>query len=160
MLKINILCVGKIKEKYWIDAIAEYSKRLSRYVTLNIIEVADEKTPEQAGDAVNEKIKELEAQRVLKHLKEDAFIITLEIKGEEMDSEELAERMDRLTVSGVSHFQFVIGGSLGLSPLVTEKSRLHLSFSRLTFPHQLMRVMLLEQLYRSFKINTGEPYHK
>ena len=159
-MKIDVIAVGRLKEKYLRDACTEYEKRLSRYCRLTVTEVADEKTPEQAGDAVNEKIKELEAQRVLKHLKEDAFIITLEIKGEEMDSEELAERMDRLTVSGVSHFQFVIGGSLGLSPLVTEKSRLHLSFSRLTFPHQLMRVMLLEQLYRGYRIRNGEPYHK
>ena len=108
-MKIDVIAVGRLKEKYLRDACTEYEKRLSRYCRLTVTEVADEKTPEQAGDAVNEKIKELEAQRVLKHLKEDAFIITLEIKGEEMDSEELAERMDRLTVSGVSHFQFVIG---------------------------------------------------
>ncbi len=159
-MKIDVIAVGRLKEKYLRDACAEYEKRLSRYCKLTLTEVSDEKTPEQGSDALNERIKELEAQRVLKHLKEDAFVVTLEIMGEEMDSEELAARIDRLTVSGVSHFQFVIGGSLGLSPLVTEKSRLHLSFSKLTFPHQLMRVMLLEQLYRSFKINTGEPYHK
>ena len=159
-MKIDIIAVGRLKEKYLRDACAEYEKRLSRYCRLSIIEVADEKTPEQASEALAHRILEVEGQRVLKHLKEDAFIVTLEIKGEEMDSEELADRIERLQVGGVSHFQFVIGGSLGLAALVAERSRLHLSFSRLTFPHQLMRVMLLEQLYRSFKINTGEPYHK
>ncbi len=159
-MKIDIIAVGRLKEKYLRDACAEYEKRLTRYCRLSLIEVADEKTPEQGSEALYERIKELEAQRVLKHLKEDAFIVTLEIRGEEMGSEELAACIDRLKVNGVSHFQFVIGGSLGLSSLVTEKSRLHLSFSKLTFPHQLMRVMLLEQLYRSFRINAGEPYHK
>ncbi len=150
-MKITILTVGKIKEKYLRDAIAEYSKRLSRYAKLEIIEVADEKTPDNASETVETNIKNKEAERLL---------ITLEIKGKQLTSEELAQKIDTLGVQGTSHIIFVIGGSLGLGEEVLKRSNYALSFSKMTFPHQLMRVILLEQIYRSYRINCGEPYHK
>ncbi len=159
-MKVDIISVGKLKEQYLREASKEYEKRLSRYCKLCIIETADEKTEDGAAASYNDKVKELEAQRILKHIKEDAFLVTLEIEGEEKSSEELARYMYSLGLSGVSHIQFVIGGSLGLSPIITTRSKLHLSFSKLTFPHQLARIILLEQIYRCFKINAGEPYHK
>lgn len=160
MLKVDIICVGKLKEKYLRDAQSEYEKRLSKYCRLSILEVADEKTVEGAGEAQLERIKEAEAERLLKHVRDDAFVITLEIGGEQKSSEELSEYLYSLGIKGISHVQFVIGGSLGLSEMITKKAGLHLSFSRLTFPHQLMRVILLEQIYRCFKISAKEPYHK
>lgn len=159
-MKITVLTVGKIKEKYLKDAIAEYSKRLGRYCKLNIIEVADEKTPDQASEAVEESIREKEGERLLKQIKEDAFVITLEIQGKQVTSEELADQIDKLGISGISHIVFVIGGSIGLSEPVMARSDFALSFSKMTFPHQLMRVILLEQIYRSYRIIQGEPYHK
>ncbi len=159
-MKITILTVGKIKEKYLKDAIAEYSKRLGKYSKLEIIEVADEKTVENASEAEEENVRTKEAERLLKYIKEDAYLITLEINGKQLSSEEFAERIEMLGVRGVSHIIFVIGGSIGLGQEVIEKSDYALSFSRMTFPHQLMRVILLEQIYRSFRIIRGEPYHK
>ena len=159
-MKITVLTVGKIKEKYLKDAIAEYSKRLSKYCKLNIIEVADEKTPDQASAAVEESIREKEGERLLKHIKEDAFVMTLEIQGKQITSEELAGKLEKLGVAGTSHIMFVIGGSIGLSSSVLARSDFALSFSKMTFPHQLMRVILLEQVYRSYRIIQGEPYHK
>ncbi|MCR4923189.1 MAG: 23S rRNA (pseudouridine(1915)-N(3))-methyltransferase RlmH [Lachnospiraceae bacterium] len=159
-MKIDIICVGKLKEKYWKDAVAEYEKRLSRYCRLSILEVNDERTREDSSEAENERVLRLEGERIQKLISEDAYTVTLEILGEEMTSPELAKRTEELFTQGVSHIQFIIGGSLGLSKELTKRSRLHLSFSKLTFPHQLMRVILLEQIYRSFKINSGEPYHK
>lgn len=159
-MKITVLTVGKIKEKYLKDAIAEYSKRLSKYCKLEIIEVADEKTPDQASEAVEEQIREKEGERLLKHIKEGAFVITLEIRGKQLTSEELADKIEKLGVSGVSHIVFVIGGSIGLGRAVMERSDYALSFSKMTFPHQLMRVILLEQIYRSYRIIQGDPYHK
>ena len=159
-MKIDVICVGKLKEQYLRDAVKEYEKRLSKFCKLQILEVNDERTEEKASDAQIAKIKALEAERIKKYVKEDAFLITLEIEGKEKSSEELADYIDTLGIQGVSHIQFVIGGSLGLSESISRLSGFHLSFSRLTFPHQLMRVMLLEQLYRSFKIIAGEPYHK
>ncbi len=159
-MKITILSVGKIKEPYLKDAMAEYTKRLSRYCKLEFIEVADEKAPESASPAEKAAILEKEASRLQKHLKEDAYTITLEIKGHELSSEELARKIDTLATQGNSHLQFVIGGSLGLAESITSSADYALSFSRLTFPHQLMRVILLEQIYRSYKIINGEPYHK
>ena len=156
-MKITILTVGKIKEKYLRDAIAEYSKRLSRYAKLEIIEVADEKTPDNASETVETNIKNKEAERLLKYIRDDAYLITLEIKGKQLTSEELAQKIDTLGVQGTSHIIFVIGGSLGLGEEVLKRSNYALSFSKMTFPHQLMRVILLEQIYR---INCGEPYHK
>ena len=159
-MKITILTVGKIKEKYLRDAIAEYSKRLSRYAKLEIIEVADEKTPDNASETVETNIKNKEAERLLKYIRDDAYLITLEIKGKQLTSEELARKIDTLGVQGTSHIIFAIGGSLGLGEEVLKRSNYALSFSKMTFPHQLMRVILLEQVYRSYRINSGSPYHK
>lgn len=157
---IDILCVGKIKEKYLRDAIDEYSKRLSRYCRLSIVEVADEKTADEQGEALDGRVKKLEGERLIRHLKDDAYKVTLEIEGGQLKSEELAKKIDELGVRGVSRIQFVIGGSLGLSDEIIKRADMHLSFSKMTFPHQLMRVILLEQIYRSYRINNNEPYHK
>ncbi len=159
-MKITLVTVGKIKEKYFTMAIDEYSKRLSRYCKLEIIELADEKTPDSASEAEEEQIKCREGERILKNIKDDSFVITLEIKGEMIDSVSLSQKMDKLGVDGISNITFVIGGSLGLSSEVSKRANYKLSFSKLTFPHQLMRVILLEQIYRSFRISSGEPYHK
>ena len=159
-MKITLLTVGKIKEKYLKDAIAEYSKRLSKYCKLEIIEVADEKTPDNASEVVENVIRDKEGERLLKYVKDDTFVITLEIKGKMMTSEELAEKIDTLGIRGVSHIMFIIGGSIGLGDDVIKRSDFALSFSKMTFPHQLMRVILLEQIYRSYRIIAGEPYHK
>lgn len=159
-MKITVITVGKIKEKYLKDAIAEYSKRLSKYCKLEMIEVADEKTPENASEVVEDAIRAKEAERILKYLKEDAYVITLEIHGKQLSSEELADKMEKLGVQGTSHIMFVIGGSIGLGKEVLARSDYPLSFSKMTFPHQLMRVILLEQIYRSYRIINNEPYHK
>ncbi len=159
-MKITCVVVGKIKEKYFTDAIKEYSKRLSRYCKLEIVELADEKTPDGASEAEEVAIREKEGERILKALKDDAYVIALAIKGKMLDSVELSQKIDRLGVSGTSHIAFVIGGSLGLAPAVMKRADYALSFSRMTFPHQLMRVVLLEQLYRSYRILKNEPYHK
>ncbi|MCR5000491.1 MAG: 23S rRNA (pseudouridine(1915)-N(3))-methyltransferase RlmH [Lachnospiraceae bacterium] len=159
-MNIDILCVGKIKEKYLRDAVDEYSKRLSRYCRLNIIEVNDEKTPDEGIDSLEEKVRETEGERLARYLKDNAFIVTLEIEGSQLSSTELAKKIGDIAVSGRSHIQFIIGGSLGLSKDIIKRADMHLSFSQMTFPHQLMRVILLEQIYRSFKINANEPYHK
>ena len=159
-MKITVICVGKVKEKFYREAITEFSKRLSGYCRLEIIEVADEKTPDSAGEALEEQIKKKEASRILKYIKEDAFLFTLEIQGKQYDSVELSERLEKLMTMGKSHIQFVIGGSIGLGKEVLKRSDYALSFSKMTFPHQLMRVILLEQIYRSYRIISGEPYHK
>ena len=159
-MKITVITVGKIKEKYLKDAIDEYSKRLSKYCKLEIVEVADEKTPDNASAIVEDSIRSKEAERILKYVKEDAYVITLEINGKQVSSEELADKVAKLGVQGVSHILFIIGGSIGLGREVLEKSDFALSFSKMTFPHQLMRVILLEQVYRSYRIINGEPYHK
>ena len=159
-MKITVITVGKIKEKYLKDAIAEYCKRLSKYCKLEIVEVADEKTPDNASVVVEDAIRSKEAERILKYVKDDAFVITLEINGKQLSSEELAGKIDKLGVQGTSHIIFIIGGSIGLGQEVLQKSNYALSFSKMTFPHQLMRVVLLEQIYRSYRIINGEPYHK
>ena len=159
-MKITVITVGKIKEKYLKDAIAEYSKRLSKYCKLDIIEVADEKTPDNASEVVEDSIRSKEAERILKYVKDDAYVITLEIGGKQLSSEELADKIDKLGVQGTSHIIFIIGGSIGLGKEVLTKSNYALSFSKMTFPHQLMRVILLEQVYRSYRIISNEPYHK
>ena len=159
-MKITIVCVGKIKEKFFRDAIAEYEKRLSRYCRLEIIEVQDEKTPDNASKGMEEQIKEKEAERILKHLRDDSYVYTLEIEGENPDSVSFANQINSLGIRGISHIQFVIGGSLGLHLSVCRRADRALSFSRMTFPHQLMRVILLELIYRSYRITAGEPYHK
>lgn len=159
-MKITLVTVGKIKEKYLRDAVAEYAKRLASYCKLEIIEVADEKTSEHASEAEEETVRFREGERILKHVKEDAYVVTLEILGRQLSSEELADKIEELGVRGKSHVVFVIGGSIGLGREVLKRSDYALSFSRMTFPHQLMRVILLEQIYRGFRIISGAPYHK
>ncbi len=159
-MKITVIAVGKIKEKFFLDAIAEYSKRLSRYCKLDIIQVADEKTPDGASAALEEQIKEKEGERILSNIKDGTFVVPLAIEGTMLDSVELASKIEKWGVSGISQIVFIIGGSLGLSKAVLARADYKLSFSRMTFPHQLMRVILLEQLYRSYRIIQGEPYHK
>ena len=159
-MKITICCVGKIKEKFYSQAIEEYSKRLSKYCKLEIKEAADEKTPDSASDTVNRMIKEKEGDRLLSFIKDDSYVIALAIDGKMLDSVELSEKIDNLMLSGKSDIVFVIGGSLGLDKRVLDRADYKLSFSKMTFPHQLMRVILLEQIYRSYRIINGEPYHK
>lgn len=159
-MRITVVCVGKLKEKYWQAAVAEYSKRLSRYHKLEIVELADEKAPETMSPAQEEEVKQKEGERILKALKDDAFVIALAIEGKMMTSEELSAFLEKKAVGGVSHIAFVIGGSLGLSPAVMARADYALSFSPMTFPHQMMRVVLLEQIYRAEKIRRKEPYHK
>ena len=159
-MKITIITVGKIKEKYLTEAINEYSKRLSKYCKLEIIEVADEKTDENASETMNKITKDKEGERILKYVKDDSYVITLEILGKMLTSPELADKIAKICINGSSHIVFIIGGSLGLSENVSKRSDYKLSFSKMTFPHQLMRVILLEQIYRAFRINNNEPYHK
>lgn len=159
-MKITIVCVGKIKEKFYRDALAEYTKRLSRYCSLSITEVADEKTKEQASDVECAIIKDREGERILKSIREDGYVIALAIDGKNLDSVELSKKIENLALTGKSNLYFVIGGSLGLSDKVMKRADYKLSFSRMTFPHQLMRVILLEQIYRSYRIINHEPYHK
>ena len=148
-MRISVICVGRVKEQYLRDAIAEYSKRLGRYCKLDIIEVADEKTPEHASEGVERQIRAKEGGRIAKHIRPDAYVIALAIDGTMLSSEGLA-----------AHIQLIIGGSIGLDDAILRRADYRLSFSKMTFPHQLMRVILLEQLYRAYKINAGEPYHK
>ena len=159
-MKITLITVGKIKEKYFTDAIAEYAKRLSRYCKLEIVEVPDEKTPDGASESLENQIKEKEGERILSKISEGAYVVALAIEGKQLSSEELADKMEKWNVNGVSHLVFIIGGSLGLTPKVLNRADFKLSFSKMTFPHQLMRVVLLEQVYRSFRIRNNEPYHK
>lgn len=159
-MKITLVTVGKIKEKFYTDAIAEYAKRLSRYCKLEIIQVADEKTPDKASEAEEQQIKDKEGKRILEQIKDGAFMIALAIDGKMLDSVELSEKIEKLGVSGISSIAFVIGGSLGLSDRVLKRADYKLSFSKMTFPHQLMRVILLEQIYRAYRIMKNEPYHK
>ena len=159
-MKITILCVGKIKEKYLSAGIAEYVKRLSRYCKLTFCQVPDEKTPDNASENAEEMIRQKEAERLLKYIREDAYLITLEIGGKQLTSEEFSEKIEKLGIQGTSHIIFVIGGSIGIGKAVLEKSDYALSFSKMTFPHQLIRIFLLEQIYRAFKIANNETYHK
>jgi 23S rRNA (pseudouridine1915-N3)-methyltransferase len=159
-MNISVITVGKIKEKYLRDAIDEYSKRLGRYCKLDIIEVADEKTPDNASEKEELQIKDKEGEAILKHIKDNMFLIALAIDGKQLTSEELAGLIKDLGVKGESNIAFVIGGSLGLSKAVLSRANYKLSFSKMTFPHQLMRVILLEQVYRGYRIINGEPYHK
>ena len=160
MLKISVACVGKIKEKYLNDGLKEYEKRLSGYCRFGWLEVQDEKTPDNASDTEENIIRKTEGERLLKRIPPEAYVIALAIDGTSMNSEQFSSRLDRLAVSGSSHIVFVIGGSIGLSPEVLARANEKISFSALTFPHQLMRLILLEQLYRAFRISRHEPYHK
>lgn len=159
-MKISILCVGKIKEKYFSDAIKEYTKRLSRYVKLDIIEVPDEKTPDNASEKDEIIIKDKEAERLLKHLSDDDYLVALAIDGKQMDSVAFSKKLDQFGLKGEKHVVFVIGGSLGLAQSILTRANEKISFSKMTFPHQLMRVILLEQIYRGYRIIRNEPYHK
>ncbi|HWT74648.1 MAG TPA: 23S rRNA (pseudouridine(1915)-N(3))-methyltransferase RlmH [Mobilitalea sp.] len=159
-MKITLICVGKLKEKYLTQGVEEYTKRLSRYCTLETIELADEKTPDNASEALEDIIKKKEGERILKSIKEDSYCIALAIEGNMLSSEELAGKIDSLGLSGNSHITFVIGGSLGLSDEVLKRAEYKLSFSKMTFPHQLMRMILLEQVYRAYRIINNQPYHK
>ena len=159
-MKITVLAVGKIKEKYFTGAVEEYAKRLSRFCRLELVEVADEKTPDGAGRAQELQIRIKEGERILQKLPGSSFVVALAIDGRMLDSVELSRQMERWNVNGISHITFVIGGSLGLSPQVLERADMKLSFSKMTFPHQLMRVILCEQIYRAYRIINGEPYHK
>lgn len=159
-MKITILTVGKIKEQFYRQAIEEFKKRLSRYCKLEIMEVPDEKTPDRASEAEEIQIKEREGQRILKYIKEDDWVCALAIDGKMLDSVELSEKIEKMAVRGISHITFVIGGSLGLSMEILNRADYKLSFSKMTFPHQLMRVILLEQIYRAYRIMHKEPYHK
>ncbi len=158
-MNITIICPGKIKEKFFRDAISEYEKRLSRFVKLNIIEVRDEKIPENPSDKECAQVLEKEADSIISKIPQGSYIITMCIEGGQLSSEELAEKI-RISSMNYSHITLIIGGSLGLSERVKKMSALRLSFGKITLPHQLMRVVLLEQLYRAFKINNGESYHK
>lgn len=159
-MNISVVSVGKIKEKYLVDGIKEYAKRLSKYCKLNLIEVADEKAPENLSQQDELIVKKKEGTKILSKIKDNTYLIALAIEGEQLTSEALSKKIDKLMVEGVSDISFVIGGSLGLSEEVLERSNYKLSFSKMTFPHQLMKMILLEQVYRGFRISKGEPYHK
>ncbi|TCT24590.1 23S rRNA (pseudouridine1915-N3)-methyltransferase [Melghiribacillus thermohalophilus] len=159
-MKISIVAVGKLKEKYLKQGIQEYVKRLTPYANVEMVEVPDEKAPEHFSEAEMEEVKQKEGERILAKLSPDTYVITLEIEGKSISSEQLANKLDELSTYGRSKIAFIIGGSLGLSKAVTQRSDFSLSFSKMTFPHQLMRLILLEQVYRAMKINRGEPYHK
>jgi 23S rRNA (pseudouridine1915-N3)-methyltransferase len=160
MLTINILCVGKIKEKYLKDAIDEYSKRLSKYCNLNILEVQDEPVPNKLSDIVIEDIKNKEAKKMLDQLKKETYLICLDLAGKQYTSEEFSEKIETISVNGNSSITFVIGGTLGIGNELKEKCKEKICFSKMTFPHQLIRVFLLEQIFRAFKISSGETYHR
>jgi len=159
-LKITVLCVGKIKEKYFTLGIDEYAKRLSRYCKLEIIEVPDEKTPDNASENEELQIKAKEGDKLLRYIKDNAYVIALAIEGKMLTSEELSEKMEQLGINGDSNVVFIIGGSLGLDMRILDRADYKLSFSKMTFPHQMMRMVLLEQVYRGYRIMKGEPYHK
>lgn len=159
-MKITILCVGKIKEKYFVMGIEEYKKRLGRYCKLDIIEVPDEKTPDSASAAEELQIKKREGEKILRHVKDESYVIALAIEGQMLTSTELASMVDRIGIGGTSHIVFIIGGSLGLDEDILKRANYKLSFSKMTFPHQMMRMILLEQIYRAYRINTNQPYHK
>ena len=160
MLKVNIICVGKLKEKFYCEAIDEYSKRLKSYCSLNIIEIKDEKIPNKPSEKENQIIKEKEGNNILSHIKKDSYIICLDIKGKQYTSEEFSQKINNISTNISSSISFIIGGSLGISQNVLKKANESISFSKMTFPHQLFRVILLEQIYRAFTIMNNEPYHK
>lgn len=159
MLSINIICVGKIKEKFFKDAISEYSKRLSKYCKLNILELTDEKIPDKANPSIENEIKLKECNNIIKHLKKDSYVICLDLNGKELSSEQLSENIEKISMQS-SNITFVIGGSLGLNKEILNLANEKICFSKLTFPHQLIRIFLLEQLFRAFKISNGATYHR
>ena len=159
-MKIKVVTVGKLKEKYLKDGIAEYVKRISRFAKLEMIELADEKTPDRASELENQKILEIEGQRILSKVGDRDFVIVLAIEGKTFSSEEFSKQLEEASIKGFSTLTFIIGGSLGLSSSVKNRANLSVSFGRLTLPHQLMRLVLVEQIYRAFTIQQGSPYHK
>jgi len=159
-MNITVICIGKLKEKYWTQAVTEYSKRLNSYCSLDIIELKEARLPDRSGPAEEQAVKDAEGQEILKKIKDNMYVITLEVKGKTLSSEKLADKIEKLGIEGHSSIAFIIGGSLGLSEAVSRRADFKLSFSEMTFPHQMMRVILLEQVYRSFKIIRGETYHK
>nr|WP_308507838.1 23S rRNA (pseudouridine(1915)-N(3))-methyltransferase RlmH [uncultured Stomatobaculum sp.] len=159
-MNVTLLTVGSLKERYWREAVAEYEKRLSAYCKFRLIEVKDEKTPDAIDSAAARRVRQKEGERLLEKMDARSLVVTLEIQGKKFDSEGFAAEMEKLEERSRGELCFVIGGSLGLSPEVSARAALHLSFSDFTFPHQLMRVLFLEQLYRSYRIRTGAPYHK
>jgi rRNA large subunit m3Psi methyltransferase rlmH len=159
-MKIKIVTVGKLKEKYLKDGIAEYSKRISRFAKLEMIELADEKTPDKASEIENQKILETEGARILSKIGERDFVLVLAIEGKTFSSEQFCKQLEEASIKGYSTLTFIIGGSLGLAPSVKNRANLSVSFGRLTLPHQLMRLVLVEQIYRAFTIQQGSPYHK
>ena len=159
-MKIKIVTVGKLKEKYLKDGIAEYAKRISRFATVEMIELADEKTPDRASDSENAKILDVEGNRILSKIGEREFVVVLAIEGKNLSSEEFSKQLEQASINGSSTLTFVIGGSLGLSNEVKKRANLSVSLGRLTLPHQLMRLVLVEQIYRAFTIQQGSPYHK
>lgn len=159
-MNISVICVGKLKERYWTEAISEYSKRLKNYCNLEVIELKESRLPDKAGPSEEQAVKESEGEEILKRIRDGMYVVSLEVKGKMLSSEKLAAKIEKLAIDGVSHIAFIIGGSLGLSEAVSRRADFKLSFSEMTFPHQMMRVILLEQVYRSFKIMRNETYHK
>lgn len=159
MLSINIVCIGKIKEKFFRESIDEYSKRLSKYCKLEILELPDEKIPDKINDSIINEIKEKECNNIINHLKKDSYIIALDLKGKEFSSEEFSRKIDTISMQN-SKITFIIGGSLGLTNSLLSMANEKICFSKMTFPHQLIRIFLVEQIYRAFKISNGENYHK
>ena len=159
-MKIKVVTVGKLKEKYLKDGIAEYTKRISRFAKLEMIELTDEKTPDKASELENQKILETEGARILSKVGERDFVVVLAIEGKTFSSEDFSKQLEQASIKGYSTLTFIIGGSLGLAPIVKNRANLSVSFGRLTLPHQLMRLVLVEQIYRSFTIQQGSPYHK
>ncbi len=159
-MKITVIAVGKIKEKFYKDAIAEYEKRLSKYCKLEIKEVPDEKTPDNASDVVNQQILAKEGEKIRNLIPKDSYVIALAIEGKKYDSVGFSKMIQDAGIRGISNITFIIGGSLGIMEEIKQNSSAKISFSDMTFPHQLMRVILLEQIYRGFRIIAGEPYHK
>ena len=159
-MKIKVVTVGKLKEKYLKDGIAEYTKRISRFSKLEMIELSDERTPDKASESENQKILEIEGQRILSKVGDRDFVIVLAIEGKTLSSEEFSKQLEEASIKGFSTLTFIIGGSLGLVQDVKKRANLSVSFGRLTLPHQLMRLVLVEQIYRAFTIQQGSPYHK
>lgn len=159
-MNIKIISVGKLKEKYLVQGINEYTKRLSKYCKITLVEVPDEKAPEKLSEAEMIQVKEKEGERILAKIKEQEYVFALAINGQNPSSEDFAATLDKLQTSGKSQFAFIIGASLGLSDQVLKRSNSQISFGKMTYPHQLMRLILVEQIYRAFRINAGEPYHK
>ena len=159
MLTINIICVGKLKEKFFKDAIDEYSKRLSKYCKLNILELPDEKIPEKTNPNIENEIKTKECNNIINHIKKDSYVISLDLTGKQLSSEEFSKNIENISMQS-SQITFIIGGSLGLTDKVLSMSNQKICFSKMTFPHQLIRIFLLEQIFRAFKISNGETYHR